>query len=147
MKNATPREIVERLRKSLETRNNNEFIDQFADDGVFELPFALEGSEARFEGINEIRKRFGITSSMGKLLEIHKVTANVYENIDPEVVTAEFMIEGKSLATGKSFNLPSSICVIKIRNGKIINYRDYPNTLGGAQIAGMLSQFAASLIN
>ena len=40
MKNATSHEIVERLRHALETRNNNEFIDQFADNGVFELPFA-----------------------------------------------------------------------------------------------------------
>lgn len=141
----TPTEVVEQIRVSLETRNNNAFINLFADDGIFELPFALDSSQAKYEGIDKIRERYGSPSPMGKLLELDKVSVVIHETTDREVVIAEFTSRGKSLATGVMFSFPSSIGVIRVRNGKIIHYRDYPNILHGAKITGMMQQFADSL--
>jgi ketosteroid isomerase-like protein len=142
---ATPREVVERLRVAMQTRNNDDFIDQFADDGVYETPFALADAPSRFEGIDEVRRHLGTDSPMAALLEFHEVSVVVHESNDPEIVTAEFTIAGKSVSTGEPFRFPSSIGVIRIREGKIVYYRDHANILRGAQIAGALSQFAASL--
>lgn len=142
---ATAREVVERLRVAMETRNNDDFIDQFAEDGVYEAPFALGDTPSRFDGITEIRTHLGAENPMANLLEFHKVSVDVQQSIDPEVVTVEFRIEGKSLGTGELFAFPSSIGVIRVRDGKIAYYRDHANILRGAQLAGVLPQFAASL--
>ena len=48
---ANAREIVEALRVALETRRYDEFAGLFADDGTYELPFALPGAPDRFSGI------------------------------------------------------------------------------------------------
>lgn len=82
---------------------------------------------------------------MATLLEFHKVSVVVHQSTDPEVVTAEFTIEGKSVSTGEPFKFPSSIGVIRVRGGKIAHYRDHASILRGAQIAGVLPQFGASL--
>jgi ketosteroid isomerase-like protein len=105
----------------------------------------MAGSPSRYEGIAAIREHLRTDNPMAKLLEFHKVSVVVHESTDPEVVTAEFTIEGTFLGTGEPFRFPSSIGVIRVRDGKIARYRDYPNILRGAQIAGMLPQFAASL--
>jgi ketosteroid isomerase-like protein len=41
--------------------------------------------------------------------------------------------------------MPSSIGIIRVRDGKVVSYHDYTNILRGAQVAGVLPQFAASL--
>lgn len=64
---------------------------------------------------------------------------------DPEVVVVEFVARGIVLAIGDQFEVASSIAVIRLCDGKVKQYRDYPNTLGLAKAAGVLPQFAASL--
>jgi len=145
MNTPTPLEVVEKLRIALETRKNDEFIDQFADDGIFEMPFAMEGQKSKYEGIKEIRERFGSISAMGQILEINKVDAVITEGANPEVIIAEFTAKGKSKKTDLPFNIASSIAHIRIRNGKVVHYKDFPNSLGFMQVAGTLKQFAESL--
>ena len=140
-------EIVEALRVALETRRYDEFVGLFADDGTYELPFALPGVPGCFSGIASIRARFDAIaqSPMTTLLEVRQVSATIMQTADPEVVVVEFSARGTVLANGNSFDLATSIAVIRLDNGKVKQYRDYPNTLGLAKAAGVLSQLAASL--
>lgn len=141
-------EVVEKLRIALETRNYESYVNCFAEDGVLELPFALGNSPSRFEGISKIRERFGEKSqlhSVNQLFELYKVNAVSHQSIDPGTVIVEFDIAGKNIATGNVFSLSSSIAVIRFKEGKIANYRDYPNTMGLAGAIGLLPQLAASL--
>jgi len=137
--------VIEGLREAMDTGNTQAFIDHFAEDGVYESPFALAGQPSRWEGFAAISEHLGGENPTKKLLEFTKVTVKVNLGHDPEVATAQFTIEGKVRATGEHFTLPSSIGVIRVRDGKIVHYQDYTNILRGAQIAGVLAQFAASL--
>lgn len=115
---------------------------------MLELPFALENSPSRFEGIGEIRERFDEKSQLhgvNQLFELYKVNAVTHQSTDPDTVIVEFDIAGKNIATGHIFGLSSSSAVIRFKDGKIVNYRDYPNTMGLAGAIGLLPQLAASL--
>jgi ketosteroid isomerase-like protein len=140
-------EIVEALRISLEARRYDEFVGLFAEDGTYELPFALPGVPAVFTGIAAIRARFEVIaqSPITRLIDVRQVSATLMETMDPAVVVVEFSARGTILATREAFDVATSIAVIRFANGKVKQYRDYPNTLGLAKTAGVLSQLAASL--
>jgi ketosteroid isomerase-like protein len=142
---ATPLEIAERVRAAIETMDRQAFVDSFADDGVYELPFALAGATSRYEGIDAIRPLLMADSPMANLLDIQKVSVAAQQSTDPEVVTVEFTVEGKNGASGEPFSFLSSIGVFRVRGGKIVHYRDYPNAPRAAQVIGMLRQYAESL--
>jgi hypothetical protein len=67
----------------------------------------------------------------------------VLETQDPTVVVVE--LTTKAAARGEMFLIASSIAVIRCEHGQVRHYRDYPNTLGIAKIAGVLPQLIASL--
>lgn len=139
-------EVIERLREAMQSGQNELFISQFAPDAVYETPFGLDGPK-RWEGFEAISEHLrGVaTNSARRLLTFDKVTVTVHQGADPEQATAQFTVEGTVKATGEPFVLPSSIGVIRVRNGSITSYQDYTNTLRGAQIVGGLEQFAAML--
>ncbi|MFD7924310.1 nuclear transport factor 2 family protein [Streptomyces sp. NPDC059740] len=138
-------EIAERLRAAMESKDKHAFVDEFAEDGVYELPFALEGAPSRFEGLETIRPLLTRDNPMSQLLDIRKVSVDVHQSTDPDVMTVEFTVEGENSASGEPFSFPSSIGVVRVRDGKIVHYRDYPSSLRGAQCAGMLKQYAEML--
>ncbi|MDH6121824.1 nuclear transport factor 2 family protein [Kitasatospora sp. GAS204B] len=142
---ATPVEVVERLRKAMEVKDRAAFVDEFAADGVYELPFSLAGAPSTYTGIDEVRALLVRDNPMSKVMEFNRVSAEVHQSTDPEVVTVEFTIDGKNNSSGESFTFLSSVGVIRVRDGKIVHYRDYPSMLRGAQVAGMLKPFAESL--
>jgi uncharacterized protein len=144
----TPLEIVEDVRKALADRNYNAFVDCFAPDAVFETPFALKNTLPKSEGIEAIRARFENNNQLqmiNKLYQLHQVNTVVHQSVELSLVTVEYSIEGINNATGASFTIASSIAVIRFKDGKIVNYRDYPNTIGLAAATGLLPQLAASL--
>ncbi|WP_051385693.1 nuclear transport factor 2 family protein [Actinokineospora inagensis] len=142
---ATTAEVVERLRAAMESGQPQDFIAQFAEDAVYETPFELAGRPSRWEGFQAVSEHLGAENPTKQLLEFNRVTVETHLGADPEVVTAQFTIAGKVLASGEQFVLPSSIGIIQVRDGKIVRYQDYTNTLRGAQLAGVLKHFAASL--
>ena len=144
-----PIEIVEEVRKALETRNYHDFVSCFAQDAVLETPFALGNTPSRFEGIDKIRERFGENSqlhSINKLYTLHQVNALIHQSTDPNTLTIELSIHGTNNTTEVAFHIASSVAVIRFKDEKIINYRDYPNTMGLASAIGLLPQLAASLV-
>jgi hypothetical protein len=143
----TTGEIVEAIRRALEGRRYDEFVDLFADDGTYEVPFALPPGPQRYAGVAQIRARFDAVaiSPVGRLLKIQTLSATVHAGDDPAVTVVEFTAQGTLQETGAAFSVVSSIAVIRCAAGKVVQYRDYPNTLGIAAAAGVLQQFAASL--
>ncbi|MFJ9775494.1 nuclear transport factor 2 family protein [Kitasatospora sp. NPDC101157] len=141
----TPVQVVERLRAAMEVKDRAAFVDEFAADGVYELPFSLADAPSRFEGIDAIRALLVRDSPMSNVMEFHRVSAQVHQSTDPETVTVEFTVEGKNTTSGEPFSFLSSVGVIRVVDGKIKHYRDYPSVLRGAQVAGMLKPYAESL--
>jgi ketosteroid isomerase-like protein len=50
----------------------------------------------------------------------------VHQTGDPEVVVAELELRGTVRGTGRPFAFPS-VGVIRVRDGRIVAYRDYYN--------------------
>ena len=143
----TTGEIVEAIRSAFESRRYDAFVDLFAGDGTYELPFALPPSPQSYAGVAQIRGRFEAvaTSPVGRLLKIQTLSATVHAGDDPAVTVVEFTAVGTQRESGAAFSVVTSIAVIRCEAGRVVQYRDYPNTLGIAAAAGVLQQFAASL--
>lgn len=142
------RKIAERIRKGVEDvadRGTGALDDLFAEDAVYELPFAPPGHPRRVKGGEEIVAHLTAASERALGLGIKKVHSVVHECADPDVGILELQVEGESTATGESFRFDSSIGVIRIRDGRIVSWRDYPNVIGGAAVSGTLPQLAAML--
>jgi ketosteroid isomerase-like protein len=68
----------------------------------------------------------------------------VHETADPEVVVAEYEIQGEMTATGEPFSV-SFAMVVTVRGGHIVHSRDYTDPIAGARITGRLPELIAAL--
>jgi ketosteroid isomerase-like protein len=66
----------------------------------------------------------------------------VHQTADPEVVIFEFSYVGS--ANGRPFTVPC-IFVTRVRDGVIVESRDYADHVGMARAFGRLDQLAAAL--
>ncbi len=139
--------IIEKIRSSLQAQKYGDFVALFAADGVYELPFALSGSVARYEGISKIRERFDEigNSPVHRLYELDRVNVEAYETLDPNVAVIELSIEGRLRSNNKPIKIQSSLAILLFEGDKIKRYRDYPNAAGIAEAVGLLAQDATSL--
>ncbi len=115
------RVLGDRLKPDLAT-----FPDMFAEDGVLEYPYAPLGMRTPLVGRAAIVANFQI---IRKWLRIDSVTeVVVHEMADPETIMIEFAGRGEGLITGEPYD-QRYISVIRIRDGLIVQYKDYWNPL------------------
>ena len=67
----------------------------------------------------------------------------IHETADPEVIVAEFAYTGVVEETGEPFRLPG-IFVLRVRDGQIVESRDYLDHLTSARIRGRLDEVVAA---
>jgi len=137
--------IVQELSNSLQTRNYDKFVSYFTDNAIFEIPFTVNGGTT-INGKEGIKKHFDHVrqNPLTKLIEIETVSTKIYHCAEEKTATVEYFTKGKSLNTNETFEIQSSIALIKFDENGIVHYKDFPNTLGIAQKAGVLSQLAAT---
>lgn len=70
-------------------------------------------------------------------ITIRPENIRVHETQDPEVIVAEFDYAGENLETGAPFAY-ACIFVMRVRNGEIVESRDYVDHLGSAEARGLL---------
>ncbi|MEV0236142.1 nuclear transport factor 2 family protein [Nonomuraea sp. NPDC050786] len=141
------RAVIEHLRQALAHRNADAFTAVFADDAVYELRFGMPGQPRRFEGAQVIREHMkrGASDGIAQALRFDDVRATVYETTDPEVAVVEFEPAGSVRDGGAPFRFASSLGVIRVRDGAVLSYLDYPNPVGAAEAVGLLPELAAML--
>lgn len=78
--------------------------------------------------------------------EIQREATNIriHETADPEVIVAEFEYRGTVLATGAPFAYPC-IFVMRVRDGEIVESRDYIDPLGMARALGRVDELFAAV--
>jgi uncharacterized protein len=124
----TPAQVLEQRRELLLKQDVDGFVELFAPDGVIELPFAGPGMPSRLEGQRAIRDFSHRTAASPLRIDDLESTA-VYQTDDPEVVITEIIAHGTVTSTGRTFT-GTSIQVFRIRDGKVVLFRDYFNVDG-----------------
>jgi ketosteroid isomerase-like protein len=123
---AGPREVFARLMEAVLDLEMDAQADLYAEDGILEWPFAPPGMPRRVEGREAIRRLLVPLSEQAKLAGRRPVEYRalvIHETTDPEVIVAEFDLQGKS-ANGEQYQL-SYIQVLRVRDGQIVSFRDY----------------------
>ena len=68
----------------------------------------------------------------------------IHETADPEVVVAEYRLEGHKGADASPFSL-AFVMVVTVRDGLIVHSRDYSNPIDGARLLDRIPQLVAML--
>lgn len=127
----------------LDEKEREELLDQLAalygEVTDVRHPFAPLGDRPRFSRAG-IREHFAAARVPAESLTA--VDVRVHETTDPEVVITEFRYEGT--AGGRPFSWPS-IFVTRVRDGVIVEARDYTDHVGAARAFGQLGPLAAAL--
>lgn len=123
-----PREIFSRLMAAVLDYDMDAQADLYAEDGILEWPFAPPGMPRRVEGREAIRELLvplgeRARQSGRRLRDYDHVM--IHETTDPEVIIVEFDVTGES-DNGGPYRL-SYIQVLRVREGKIVSFRDYWN--------------------
>jgi hypothetical protein len=124
----TPAQVLEQRRELLLKQDLNGFVDLFAPDGVIELPFAEPGMPSRLAGQQAIRDYSHRMAASPLRIDDLEAPA-VHHTDDPEVIVIELATRGTVTSTGRTFE-GTSIQVFRIRDGKIVLFRDYFNVPG-----------------
>ena len=109
--------------------------DLFAPDAVIEAPFAGDsGMPARLEGREAIRAYSRQAMASPLRLEDYEVT-ELYQTQDAEVVIVEMRAKGTITTTGRPFTA-TSIQILRIRDGRIVLFRDFADPRILEDVAG-----------
>ncbi|MEU8030804.1 nuclear transport factor 2 family protein [Streptomyces sp. NPDC049099] len=139
---ATPRDIFGQLTGLISAGKWSELPELYAEDAEVEIVFSPVPPR-RIHGRAELRKRFDALEA-SDAVRLRTENIRVHETDDPEVVIAEFDYEGLYPATGRTFRT-ANIQVLRVRDGLIIETRDYHDHLAFAAADGRASQLLAAL--
>ncbi|HEV2634626.1 MAG TPA: nuclear transport factor 2 family protein [Actinocrinis sp.] len=139
---ATPSEVFERLIGLISAGEWSRIPELYAPDAVAEIVFTP--SPPRFvHGREELRERFSALETPGAL-QLRAENIRVHTTGDPEVVIAEFDYAGRYPSTGRTFRA-ANIQVLRIRNGLIIETRDFHDHLAMAAAGGNIRSLLSRL--
>ena len=141
---ASPRQVTERLMNAAIGPAPGDMADCYADSVVIEMPFALPALfPGRIETTREeLRARYSAGAAVRRYKSLRNVT--IHETADPEVVIAEYELDGEFVQTGEPFTMRFAM-VMTIRDGHIVHSRDYSDPIAGARVLGRLPQLIAAL--
>ena len=103
-----------------------EMADLFAEDAVFEFPFQLPGASQEEQGRETFRAHLKTGAQILRFESVDNVA--IHQTADPEVVIAEYRLQGLVAATGKRFT-SQIVMVARVRDGLISWLRNYSNPL------------------
>ncbi|WP_314173228.1 ester cyclase [Streptomyces winkii] len=113
----------------------------YAEDTDVRHPFAPLG-DTPLRTRNQLRDHFAAGADGIDAESFAPADAVVHETADPEVVVFEFAYRGQW--AGRPFAVPN-IFVVRVRNGVIVESRDYAHHVGFARASGRINDLAAAL--
>ena len=116
-------EVLKTAISSIGTGNSEIFSSLYTEDWVLELPYSEPPKV--LTGINEILAY--LKPQMGKL-EFTLTLTEIFECLDPNLLIAEYLSEGRSTITNKPYQ-NTYIGLWKFRDGKICGVKEYLNPL------------------
>jgi ketosteroid isomerase-like protein len=117
------RETVEVFLRTVVEGSREELADLYAPDVRIVNVWAPGGPSAT-EGREVLRARMAGTAKLWSFESLDDVV--VHETGDPQVVIAEYRVNGRITASGRDFSL-GFVSVLRIVDGLIAHARDYSN--------------------
>ncbi|MGI5130068.1 nuclear transport factor 2 family protein [Pseudonocardia sp. CA-107938] len=136
----SPREVFHALVEGVAARRWDELPELYAERTDVRHPLDPLRRPAMVSR-DELREHFRPDDATR---QIDRRVANVvvHETADPEVIVAEFEYQGT--VRGEPFTQPG-IFVLRVRDGEIVESRDYLDHLTGARIRGQLADLVAAV--
>jgi ketosteroid isomerase-like protein len=130
--------VYERLLAGIGEGRWSELADLYAPDVVVEQPM-MPPRRLRIEGRDEVRRHF--ENAAGSGFTIRPTNVVIHQTLDPEVVIAEFDYQ---LRYGDRTTTSANVQVLRVRDGLIVESRDYHDHLRLAALAGRAERLAAA---
>jgi ketosteroid isomerase-like protein len=112
------------------------WADLCAEDVLVEFPFAPAGTPSRLDGRVAI---FEYLRNYPKIIDVHEIgSLEIYPTDRPDTVIGEWSAKGHVIPNGNAYNM-SYATFVTVRDGSIVNYREYWNPLALAQALGDVS--------
>ncbi|MEV4822128.1 nuclear transport factor 2 family protein [Micromonospora sp. NPDC049274] len=140
---SSPRETFLRLVNGVCDGPYEDLADLYAEETHVTHPFhPLNPPPLRSR--SELHAHFSASPPVDRTLNRKPVGVTIHETADPEVIVAEFAYQGRVAETGEAFTVPC-VFVMRIRDGLIIESRDYIDHVASARAWGQLDSLLAAL--
>jgi ketosteroid isomerase-like protein len=139
----TPREVFLRLVDGIAGRRYDDLPELYAERTDVRHPL-WPGGTPPLTSRDDLRRHFATGAEATADVQFRAEVVAVHETQDPEVVVAEFEYRGTEAATGERFAVPC-ILVMRVRDGQIVESRDYIDHLTSARVRGRLDDVLAAV--
>jgi uncharacterized protein len=139
----TPSEVFLAVVEGVGDRRYDELPDLYAEQTDVRHPMAPGGAPV-LRTRDDLRRHFGAAADRLPTVEFHPADITIHQTTDPEVIVAEFSYQGTKVATGEAFTVPA-VFVMRVRDGEIVESRDYFDHLAFARARGDLPETLARL--
>lgn len=139
----SPREVFLRLVNGVCEGPYDELANLYAEQTHVTHPFHPLNPPA-LRTRDELREHFTAPSPVARTLNRRPVGITIHETADPEVIVAEFAYQGRVVETGEPFTVPC-VFVMRIRDGLIVESRDYIDPIASARAWGQLESLVNAL--
>lgn len=136
----SPREVVLRLLDAVTGGKPADAAALYAEDAHVTHPF--QPGDRPLVGRARLAEHFAAGAAVRREFDARDVV--IHETGDPEVVIAEFAYHGRVVETGRSFVVPC-VFVVRVRDGLIVQSRDYGDHLAMAYALDRVPELLAAL--
>ncbi|MEU4190987.1 nuclear transport factor 2 family protein [Kribbella sp. NPDC026611] len=134
----TPEEVFRALVRGVAAGDFEALPDLYAEQTDVRHPMHPAGGPP-LRTRDELREHFSVGPKVNAVVTFDATNLVVHQTTDPEVIVAEFDYAGTSEVTGEPFRA-SNIFVMRIRDGQIVESRDYIDHLAMAKARGLVDQ-------
>ena len=121
-----PAELFRRSLDAFLAKDMRAWADLCAEDVLVEFPFAPAGTPSRLDGRVAI---FEYLRNYPKIIDVHQIDSlEIYPTDRLDTVIGEWSVKGHVIPNGNAYNM-SYATFVKVRDGSIVNYREYWNPL------------------
>lgn len=140
----TPNEVFLRLVHGVADRRLDELPGLYAEQTDVRHPMSPYGDRPLLSR-DALREHFGGGGPrVAEAVRFRPANIVIHQTQDPEVIVAEFDYAGTAPATGETVRVPC-VFVLRVRDGLIVESRDYIDHVAMARARGGLDQLIAVL--
>jgi ketosteroid isomerase-like protein len=140
----TPTEVFLQLVNGVCDRRYDELPELYAEQTDVRHPMSPYGDKPLLSR-DALREHFGGAGPQtAAVIRFEPANVRIHETADPEVIVAEFDYAGTVLETGEPFAVPC-VFVLRVRDGLIVESRDYIDHVAMARARGRVDDLIAVL--